>query len=67
MPLSTLGLVDDNDTLDEYDNKDNKVSNGRYVHFNLNKGINYLELEELTTMRSVVKLFLYIRIPVPGR
>jgi hypothetical protein len=28
MPLSTLCLAEDNDTLDEDDNKTNKVSNG---------------------------------------
>ena len=29
MPLSTLCLAEDNDTLDEDDNKDNKVSDDR--------------------------------------
>jgi len=40
MPLSTLCLAEDNYTLDEYDNKDNKVSDGRYVIHNLNISLN---------------------------
>jgi len=36
MPLSTLCLAEGNYTLDEDDNKDNKVSDGRQIHFDLN-------------------------------
>jgi len=43
MPLSTLCLAEDNYTLDEYDNKDNKVANGRYVNHNFNMNFNFLK------------------------
>jgi hypothetical protein len=42
MPLSTLCLAEDNYTLDEYDNKDNKVSDSRYVNHNLNISLNFM-------------------------
>jgi len=43
MPLSTLCLAEGNDTLDEYDNKANKVSNSRYVNHDLNLSLNFLK------------------------
>jgi hypothetical protein len=43
MPLSTLCLAEDNYTLDEDDNKANKVSNGKYVNHNFNMSLNFLK------------------------
>ena len=42
MPLSALCLAEDNDTLDEYDNKANKVFSGKYVHLSLNMELNFM-------------------------
>jgi len=44
MPLSTPCLAEDNYSLDEYDNKDNKVSDGRYVNHNLNINLNFMRI-----------------------